>query len=172
MKRQVIAFMVVALLAAGLALASEFYMSNDHWYAKDRKKISPSRGLSRIFGQPRSGIRTSIRPRRTDTYRSPGMSRWKGTTFIRRRSRSLIIPTRIRCCIPDGRGAGSWWRSNIARLEPVRPRAPFKVSSGNGAWRSVGMRTGRNFDRPPAKAARRFTLKLRAHLRPGTRIRG
>jgi len=50
-KRQVIAFVAVAALAAGLALASEFYMSHDHWYAKEPEKDF---ALARLIADLRS----------------------------------------------------------------------------------------------------------------------
>lgn len=51
MRRQVLAFVVVTVLAAGLALASEFYMSHDHWYAKEPEKDF---ALARLIADIRS----------------------------------------------------------------------------------------------------------------------
>lgn len=38
MKRQLIAFAVITLLAAGLAWGSDYYMNHGHWYAKEPEK--------------------------------------------------------------------------------------------------------------------------------------
>ena len=38
MKRQLIAFAVITLLAGGLAWGSDYYMNHGHWYAKEPEK--------------------------------------------------------------------------------------------------------------------------------------
>ncbi|MCZ7624610.1 MAG: hypothetical protein M5R38_01100 [Candidatus Methylomirabilis sp.] len=108
MKRQVIAFFVVTGLAAGLALASEWYMSHDHWYAKEPEKDF---ALARLIADIRLATQRyqDLEQAKADGYvQISGNVPLEGYHFQKAGLTPFDYTHPRCCCTPNGRGAGNW----------------------------------------------------------------